>query len=220
MAGGTIIITGANGTLGLALVQQLTHAYPTQHKQLLLVRDASPTDAHTARLRARAPASAEIHGVDLNSLSAVRAFASTVEQRIAAGELPRVRAVVCSAMTWAIAAGPYKYSNDGFEGAFQTTYLAHFLLVMRLLGSMDVDSGARVVFLGSASHGDGSFEVFPRDEMEMRQLVSPPEPRASGTEMKDGIKRYGLAKMCVIAFMHSLNARLVAVRTRIHTYIT
>lgn len=43
------------------------------------------------------------------------------------------------------------FTKDGFEMAFQSNYLTHWLLTVKLLQSMDKNKG-RIVVLGSWSH--------------------------------------------------------------------
>ncbi|KAJ7732390.1 hypothetical protein B0H14DRAFT_3517687 [Mycena olivaceomarginata] len=91
----------------------------------------------------------DIFPLDLTRLTDVRVFAATLNARVAAGELPRIRALILNAafqeyttQTW---------TDDGFDTSFAANYLGHWFLTLLLLQSMDRHEG-RIVVLGSLSH--------------------------------------------------------------------
>ena len=96
MTGGTILITGANGSLSLPFIQQLLAKYPL-YFVLLTVRNASDEDPHTKALRriisSHPSAQISIEALDLGSISSVRAFADDVAKRVALGRIPPISAV-------------------------------------------------------------------------------------------------------------------------------
>ncbi|KAJ4356517.1 uncharacterized protein N0V89_004551 [Didymosphaeria variabile] len=160
---GTVLITGANGSLGLALVSYLLSTYPA-HTLLLTVRNPSPSDPNTTKLHAiiaKHPNSkVHIETLDLASLKDVTAFSQNVASSIAKGTYPKLAAIVCNAMTWSLNSG-VRFSKDGLELTMAVNTLAHFDIVLRLLGVME--EHARVVFLSSESHwpGKAGFEKYP-----------------------------------------------------------
>ena len=95
---GTIIITGANGSLAIPAVQHLLTKYPT-YTALLTVRNTSDTDLNTKRLRETVmqhpQANSSIRKLDLADLSAVHDFADTVAAEITDGKLPPLASIVC-----------------------------------------------------------------------------------------------------------------------------
>ncbi|QPC73061.1 hypothetical protein HYE68_003813 [Fusarium pseudograminearum] len=205
---GTVIITGANGSCALSFVSHLITHYP--HFTLLAtVRDASPTDPNTARLAEIISTSsrATIEPLDLSSLSKVRTFAEKTAQRVEKGDIPPIKAIVCNAFTMSLK--EQVYTEDGFERTFQVNHLSHYLLVLKLVGSMSQDG--RIVMLGSNTHyTDRPHPLFsmkvgiPED---VETLVKPKKDTV-GKDYDHGFHRYGMSKLANIMFMHDLNAKL------------
>ncbi|KAI0134481.1 hypothetical protein BJ170DRAFT_591456 [Xylariales sp. AK1849] len=151
---GTILVTGANGGLGASIVSQilLDRSLSQNYHGLYTVRSPERANSVSKVLTQKSASAAHTYdlvALDLSSLASVRKVAEDVSWRVAAGEIPRIRALV-------LCAGWQEYTtqtwtDDGFDMAFQTNYLGHFLLTLLLLGSMDKGEG-RVVVLGSWSH--------------------------------------------------------------------
>ena len=213
---GTVLITGANGTLALEFVQALLTLHP-QYTLVATVRNASAqADTNTAalmRIIDKHPGvKVHVEKLDLGKLNDVRRFADRLSKQIDLGELPRISAIVCNASTWSLEAGQ-KFTSDGLEATFQVAHLSHYLLVLKLLGSMDVSSG-RIVMLGSITHYPeipNPLSAFPPEfPADIEHLVKPPPDRVG--EVHDrGFQRYGTAKPSNVTFMHDLNTRLEAV---------
>ncbi|KAM6517924.1 hypothetical protein FSOLCH5_006694 [Fusarium solani] len=146
---GTVIITGANGSVALGFVDHLLSSYPT-YTLLATVRD--PSDANSAKLSniitSKPNAKAHIEALDLSSLADVRSFAEKTAERVKSGKLPPIKAIVCNAFNWSLS--ETKYTQDGLEASFQVGHLSHYLLILKLLGSMASDG--RIVLLGSNAH--------------------------------------------------------------------
>ena len=141
------------------------------------------------------------------------ALADNLSRQIETGDLPRLSAIVCNAMTWSLESGQ-KFTPDKIEATFQICHLSQQLLVLKLLGSMDLASG-RIVMIGSVVHFPeipnplSAFRPgFPTD---IEQLVKPP-PDGAGEAHDRGYARYGTAKLANVTFMHDLNKRLESVR--------
>lgn len=207
---GTVIITGANGSLGLGFVQALLTSHP-EYTLIATVRNPSAEqDPNTAKLRkllsAQPKSQTHLETLDLGSLTDVRAFTARITDKIAAQKLPQITAIVCNAFTWSLHG--QKTTTDNYEATFQVSHLSHMLLVVRLLGSMDPSAG-RIVLLGSEAHDplSRSRAAFPED---MEHLVRPP-PDGVGEVYDKGFQRYGTAKLANVAFMHDLNTRLLKV---------
>lgn len=217
---GTIVVTGANSSLGLEYAELLLQHAPN-HTLILTVRNPSPeSDQHTARLKkiiaSHKDARAYVEALDLGSLAAVRSFADSISQRVASGKLPRISALVCNAFSWSLTG--VKYTVDDYEASFQVTHLGHYLLVLKLLGSMVQDG--QVVLLGSTAQYPENERPNPianlsADFPDNIDSLIKPEPDAPGTEHARGFQRYGTAKLAVIMFMHDLNRRLKSVRIRL-----
>lgn len=97
---GTIIVTGANGGLGSAIVADILGKpdLAANYTGLYTVRKAATATKLNAVL-ARAPASHkhETLDVDLGSIASVRKTAADINARVARGELPKIRALILNA---------------------------------------------------------------------------------------------------------------------------
>ncbi|KAI9737227.1 MAG: hypothetical protein M1818_005759 [Claussenomyces sp. TS43310] len=208
---GTIIITGANGSLAIPAVQYLLTKYP-DYAVVLTVRDASETDVNTEKLRdtvAQYPnAQTSVREVDLASLSAVHDFASTIATEIADGRLPPLASIVCNAFYWNLTRDA-ELTGDGFEKGFQVTHLAHVAMVLRLLGNFS-SNGGRIVLLSSEVHwpGKSNFEKYPPAIPGDLELLVKPAPDEPGDNLGRGFQRYAVAKLTVVMWMYALNRYL------------
>ncbi|KAG6828410.1 hypothetical protein H0H92_008074 [Tricholoma furcatifolium] len=185
VAQGTVILSGANGTLGLGFVAAALKHYPTYHL-ILTVRNDNTSDKNTAKLYSllsRFPtAQYTVCTLDLASLESVVTFSTSIAEKVSSGLLQPISAIVCNAFTWSLTTG-MKRSVDGYEMTFQVNYLAHFGLVLRLLRSMDRTQG-RVIGLSSDSHAPGgsAVEVFPPKFPDDIDLLANPLDDVPGEE--------------------------------------
>ena len=216
---GTILITGANGSLAIPAVQHLLTNYP-DHTVILTVRNSSNTDVNTNRLRAvleSFPNSrASIHELDHARLSSVHEFANSLRDQMSSGKLPSLAAIVCNAYYWNLKDG-VQTTEDGYEKTFQVSYLAHVVLVLRLLRSFDSRTGGRIVLFSSDSHwpGKNGMEKYPPaipDDLE--SLVKPDVRAQSADNFGRGFQRYAIAKLTIVTWMYALNFYLQKVWTR------
>ncbi|RDA84358.1 hypothetical protein CP532_2599 [Ophiocordyceps camponoti-leonardi (nom. inval.)] len=212
---GTILITGANGSLALPAVSHLLQHSPTQ-KLLLTVRNASADDPNTTELRrivkeqARDPEDVVIRQLDHACLRDVVDFAAEVDADVVSGKIPPLTSVVCNAYYWNLT-GAMEMTDDGFEKTMQVSHLAHVVLILRLLRRFRTSSPARIVLLSSAVHKAGQavpFEKIPPsipDEIDL--LV---RPGADGDEDRaaHGFHRYANAKLVITAWGLALIRRL------------
>ncbi|KAL4952394.1 hypothetical protein BDW69DRAFT_200746 [Aspergillus filifer] len=210
---GTVIITGANGSLGLGFVEAFLARYP-EHTLIATVRNPSPEkDQNTAKLVqlvSKYPqAKVHIEVFDLGNLSAVRSFADNITTRVSSKKLPSISAIVCNAFTWSLEAGQ-KYTSDGYDATFQVSHLSHYLLTLKLLGSMNTDTG-RIVMLGSTAHyperPNPLSSLTPVIPDNVEELV---KPTADPNDLihDRGFQRYGTAKLANVIFAEDLNNRL------------
>lgn len=217
---GTIILTGANGSLGSTMAAQIASTPElAAHHGIYAVRDAGSAPAlrsALAKAKAASPHAHDIISLNLADLSSVRATAAAINSRVAAGEIPPVRALVLNAGYLEFTSQSWTAAADGDAGRFDMTfasnYLGHWLLTALLLGSMDPE-GARVVVVGSESHdphnpkGKRSFDA-PR-WMEFMPGGSS-EAVARGTwstsdedpTFNAGFRRYGASKFCQAMMMY------------------
>lgn len=145
---GTFIITGANGGLGANLVSHfLKSLYAKDYKGIFAVRN--PASAETLKKILAGSSSAKDHEiitVDLSTLASVRNAAKDLNQRVASGSIPRIRALVLNAAIQHTQG--MKSTEDGLEANFAINYLSNFLFTNLLLQSMDPAMG-RVVIVSS-----------------------------------------------------------------------
>ncbi|RTE74375.1 hypothetical protein BHE90_011175 [Fusarium euwallaceae] len=205
---GTVIITGANGSVALGFVDHILSSYPTY---TLLATVRNPSDANSTKLSnmitSKPNAKAHIEALDLSSLADVRSFAEKTAERVKSGKLPRIKAIVCNAFTWSLS--ETKYTQDGLEASFQVGHLSHYLLILKLLGSMAPDG--RIMLLGSNTHYPDRphplTKLIAEIPEDVEEIVKP-LPDEPGQEHDRGFQRYGIAKLANVLLMHDLNTRL------------
>ncbi|KAL2134848.1 hypothetical protein VTI74DRAFT_10654 [Chaetomium olivicolor] len=194
---GTVVITGANGSLALGFVQSLLALYP-QHTLIATVRnplpEKDPNTAQLMRLISKHPqAKVLVEALDLGRLT------------------DPISAIVCNAATLSLDAG-LKFTSDGYEATFQVCHLSHYLLVLKLLGSMDPGSG-RIIFIGSVTHypekPNPLSSLRPEFPESVDELVRPLPDQPTLVHDR-GFQRYGTAKLANVTFVNDLNKRLVA----------
>ncbi|KAJ7476892.1 putative short-chain dehydrogenase [Mycena galericulata] len=214
---GTILVTGASGSLGSAVVAKIasTPELAGAYHGIYTVRNASATQV----VAAAEPAEThkyDIVSLDLARLCSVREVAATVNARVAAGEIPPIRALILNA-SWQ----EYEWqtlNEHGFDMAFATNYLGHWLLTLLLLRSMDRERG-RVVVVGGISHdtqlADLNKRGFPDEKWKtMLHDSSGPIARGTWSNNKDdpswasGFRRYGASKLCQLLMIGELQRRL------------
>ncbi|KAJ5961370.1 Short-chain dehydrogenase/reductase SDR [Penicillium vulpinum] len=212
---GTVIITGATGSLALEAVQQLLSLHPSS-TIVGTVRNAtkfpkSPYLLRLEKIKHQHPSSKLlIKSVDLNSTLEVRAFSSEIAGLIESNELPPISAIICNAFTWSL--DGQQFSKDMLESTFQVNHLSHFLLVLLLLPSMDPETG-RVVMLSSEVHDPEHSNALAKLGAELPpsgnlDVLIHPGADEAGTEHDMGWQRYANSKLANVMFMQSLNQRL------------
>lgn len=208
---GTIIITGANSSLGIPAVEHLLSKYP-EYNVILTVRNVSDSDVNTKRLREtigrHKDAKADIRQLDLANLSSVHDFADTLVAEVVAGKQPPIASIIANAYYWNLTTDAVE-TGDGFETTFQVNYISHVALVLRLLDSFGPEGG-RVVLLSSDAHwpGKNSLEKYtPTIPEDLDSLVKTP-PATEKDKMGKGFQRYANSKLATVLWMHALNARL------------
>ncbi|MBK6693722.1 MAG: SDR family oxidoreductase [Myxococcales bacterium] len=177
-----VLITGANTGIGLATAEALAER---GDRIWLANRSAEKTRAVVLELARRYP-KARIEGLslDLADLASVRACAARFE---AAHEPLHV--LIANAGL----AGQRGATKQGFELAFGTNHLGHFLLTQGLLPALLRANGARVVVVASRAH----YRAKSLDLTALRQ------PTATYT----GIAEYGVSKLANVLFAKELARR-------------
>ncbi|KAK5635099.1 hypothetical protein RRF57_010813 [Xylaria bambusicola] len=226
-AEGSILVTGANGGLGSAIVRHIL-ASPSLAKTyhgLYTVRNPErATSVQSVLKKAGAAGHAyDLVPLDLSSLASARKAAEDINKRVETGEIPCIRALILNAAWQEYTT--HTMTGDGFDMTFQANHLSHFLFTLLLLKSMDKEHG-RVVVLGSWSHDtsdkrntvSGILRAYEDEKWNLifREPVSA-EPLARGKwstpddepgSGNTGYRRYGASKLCEIMFMRELAKRL------------
>ncbi|KAH7351327.1 hypothetical protein BKA65DRAFT_255925 [Rhexocercosporidium sp. MPI-PUGE-AT-0058] len=148
--------------------------------------------------------------LNLSSLASIRATASSLTKRISSGEIPPIRALVLNAAIQQV--DGKTYTTDGYESHFAVNYLANFLFVLLMLGSMDKERG-RIVCISTALHDSTHWmnrSTFSDGEREMfKNMESVVDGGEDGTdEEKAGMQRYATSKFLLVMFMYALQRRL------------
>jgi NAD(P)-dependent dehydrogenase (short-subunit alcohol dehydrogenase family) len=201
---GTILITGANGGLGSAFIKALIDSpYSSSYHGVFTVRSASPESS--AGLHKTVDGTSldfSITPVDLSDLNSVRTFAKSINDKVSAGKLPRIRVLVLNAAIQTHR-GPI-YSRDNLEINFAVNYLANFLLVLLLLQSMDLEWG-RIVIVSSFTHDPAvSYNSsFAKEKMMWKDVetLAGPHVDEKGDEWAAGMRRYARSKLLMLMFM-------------------
>ncbi|KAI1411086.1 putative short-chain dehydrogenase [Hypoxylon sp. FL1857] len=205
---GSVVLTGANGSLAIRAVKYLLKNYP-EYMAILTVRDASDADSNTKRLRniiKRYPnAKASIHQVDLSNLSQTHKFADTIVLGITNHEFPRISAFIGNAYYWNLIGDP-EITADGYDKTFQVNHIAHVALIMRLLHSFRDDG--RIVFLSTDAHwpGKNPMEVYPPGIPDDLNLLI--RPTVDKDKFGRGYQRYANSKLAMTTWLHVLNRHL------------
>lgn len=158
-----ITVTGANGGLGSAIICHIANSPElAEYHGLYTVRSSSKAQLPTLLAQAGSASSNgitvpgreqshthELIPLDLTSQRSIRDAALAINERVAAGDIPPIRALVLNAGFQDF--GKQQWLDDGLDVTFASNYLGHWLLVLLLLKSMDRERG-RIVVVGSQAH--------------------------------------------------------------------
>ncbi|KAI0598821.1 short-chain dehydrogenase/reductase-like protein sdr [Biscogniauxia sp. FL1348] len=207
---GTIIITGANGSLAVHSVQQILTKSP-ETTLVLTVRRTEDDDPNTKKLRATiskfSNARTSIRKLDLASLPAVHEFAGAIAAEVAEGKLPPLAGIICNAYYWNLV-DDAELTADGLEKTMQVNHISHAALVMRLLGSFDPEKGGRLILFTSDGHEDGKngLQKYPPgipDDIDALVQAKPDSDKQGR-----GFERYANSKLAVLMWTYALNRYL------------
>ncbi|KAI1767902.1 NAD(P)-binding protein [Hypoxylon sp. FL1150] len=207
---GTIIVTGANGSLAIPAVRHLLANYP-DYTAVLTVRNTEDSDPNTKKLReviAKFPqAQTSIRQLDLADLSAVHDFAGAIAAEVAEKKLPPLAGIVCNAYYWNLAGDPEFAADGGVEKGIQVNHISHVALVLQLLGSFGPEGG-RVVLFTSDGHfsGKNGLEKYPPgipDDLDSLLKATP-----ESDKLGHGFKRYANSKLAILMWGYALNRYL------------
>ncbi|POS75477.1 hypothetical protein DHEL01_v206131 [Diaporthe helianthi] len=219
----TILVTGANGSLGSAIAAQVaSKAELSAYHGLYTVRDAGHAPALNAALAQGSTTHAYgILSLDLTKLDNVRNVAKEINRRVSTGEIPPIRAIVLNAGYQDF--GNKSRTEDGLDSVFVANYLGHWLLTLLLLGSMDKEAG-RIVVIGSQSHDPNdprNAATHAFDDPRYKTVISDAagfnavargewSPAAEDVGFVGGFRRYGASKLFLVMMQHELQQRLTS----------
>jgi retinol dehydrogenase 12 len=190
--GTTVVITGASSGIGAATARALA---AQGAKLLLLCRSESRAAPVLDELAAAGTPALGVVPIDLGDLDAVRGAADAIAER-----LPRFDVLINNAGLAGTRGG---LTASGFELAFGTNHVGHFLLTTRLLDVLGDGAPRRVVTVASNSHYKAKGIDFDAVRRPTRSMIGLPE--------------YAVSKLGNVLFSQEL-ARRGAGRG-IHTYV-
>jgi NAD(P)-dependent dehydrogenase (short-subunit alcohol dehydrogenase family) len=183
--GRTVVVTGANGGLGLETARAL--AAKGAHVVMAARNQEKAAGAVDDIRRGLPNASLEVVELDLGSLASVQEAA---ERILAAHQ--KIDILVNNAGVMGI---PERRTVDGFEMQFGVDHLGHFALTARLMPALLRADAARIVTVTSTAH-------------HMGRAVDPENPHLDGRYRP--WRAYGQAKLANFHFGIGLQQRLEA----------
>ena len=183
--GRTVVVTGANGGLGLESTRALAGAGA---HVVMAARNQEKAEAARRDVLATHPgASLAIVPLDLGSLQSVAGAA-----RVILSDHDRIDVLMLNAGVMAM---PEGRTVDGFETQLGVNVLGHWALLSRLLPAVVAAPGARVVTLSSIAQHQG-------------RRIDPADPHRAGRY--DPWTQYGTTKLAMRHLAQGLQARFAA----------
>ncbi|KAI5919910.1 putative short-chain dehydrogenase [Camillea tinctor] len=219
---GTIVVTGANGALGSAIVEQIASKPEfSAYHGLYTVRDTMHAPALISALTHGPTHPHDLVALDLTKLDNVRQVAEGINVRVSTGKLQPIRALILNAGFQDF--GNQSWTSEGLDTTFAANYLGHWLLTLLLLKSMDKEAG-RIVIIGSQGHDpadprnerskafdDPKYKTFISDAASFEAIARGEwSPATEDASFRGGFRRYGAAKLFLVMMQHELQKRLDA----------
>ncbi|KAI1804241.1 hypothetical protein F4811DRAFT_571426 [Daldinia bambusicola] len=211
---GTVVVTGANGSLGSAITKQLaSQPEYSGYRGLFVVRDVTKADALKPVLT-NTPHPNDPISLDLCNLDKVRRTAETINKHVKTREIPSTQTLVLNAGVNDF--GKQFWTKDGLDVTFCANYLGHWLWTLLLLNSINKDLG-RIVVLRSQPHDpDGErnakthafeeekYKASMDDEARFDTIAKGTWSSAQEDPSLGGFRRYGASKLFIIIMIHEL----------------
>ncbi|KAI1427947.1 hypothetical protein F5Y12DRAFT_791071 [Xylaria sp. FL1777] len=227
---GTIVMTGSAGGLGCAIVSKIVSTPELlENHGIYTVRSKLSSATKLQSILSSAPTTHryDVEPLDLSRLASVREFASNLNARVSAKEIPPIRVLILNAAVNDM--GKQSFTEDGFDMAFASNYLSHWVLMLLLLQSLDRKDG-RIVVVGSACHDphwaalsvnhpihkmtgyydDENWKIFFKDHNIESIARGTWCPNDIAKPEVVGSRRYGVAKICAAMSIGELQKRLDA----------
>ena len=190
LVGKTIIVTGANTGIGRVTAETLARRGARVH---LACRSEEKTKPVIDAIRA-AGGDAAFLRLDLGDLADVRRAA---DEYLATGE--PIHVLINNAGL----ASTQGHTKDGFELAFGTNHVGHFLFTQRLRPRIEASAPARIVNVASKAH-------YGAKGIDWGAVTKP-------TQTTVGLKEYNESKLANVLFTRSLAKRLEAKGVRTYS---
>ncbi|MFZ5723382.1 MAG: SDR family NAD(P)-dependent oxidoreductase [Pseudomonadota bacterium] len=179
----TVLITGGNSGIGLAIAKEMARRGGV--RLCLASRDMKKMEAARAEIQAQAPGTGvELYALDLASLAKIRAFAADFLSRH-----QKLDALVNNAGAYP---AKQQFTADGYEFQFGANYLGPVLLTHLLLPALQRSDDGRIVHMSSMMHMLGNIDA----------------STFRGRRFYIGTRAYGQSKLGNLLFSHALARRL------------
>jgi NAD(P)-dependent dehydrogenase (short-subunit alcohol dehydrogenase family) len=182
-----IVVTGATGGIGQAVVDQLLEAGMAV---IGVGRDHQRCARITEELQKKHPViQLAFKLADLSDQDQVRGVAGEIEAQIEAWEQPGLRGLVNNAGVF-----PFwqTLTSEGFDMQWAVNHLSHFLLTYELMPALMQAANARVVTVSSGSHYGARLNW---DDLQLMRRYNP-------------LRAYKQTKLANVIFTAELNRRL------------
>jgi NAD(P)-dependent dehydrogenase (short-subunit alcohol dehydrogenase family) len=181
LTGKTVIVTGANSGIGRVTALELARRGAWVH---LACRSEEKTLPVVEQIRSEGGA-ATFLPLDLADLASAKQAADAF---LATGE--PLHLLIANAGL----AGSQGLTKDGFELAFGTNHMGHFVFTMRLLDRLRASAPSRIVIVASRAHYDV-------DGIDWDAVRKPTASRLA-------LREYGVSKLANVLFARALAKRL------------
>ncbi|KAK8766973.1 hypothetical protein V5799_006247 [Amblyomma americanum] len=186
MQGKTVIITGANAGIGKATAMDLARR---KARVILACRNMERAKRAAQEILERTGQEVVVKQLDLASFKSVNDFCDDVLKTESRLDVLINNAGIVSD------SNAIKLTEDGYELGYQSNYLSHYLLTMRLLGLLRKTAPSRVINVSSALHHLGTLRH--------------PEQLARGlTPVRHPTSSYACSKLAQVAFTRTLAHKL------------
>jgi len=147
---------------------------------------------------------------EMNSFESIKEFCQKVDEFRGSKPLDRL---VCNAGIYQPSLPYAKWSKDGHEQTMQTNFLSHFLMISKLMTSMEGSDDPRVTMVGSVTGNDntvGGGGVYPIADLHdldgFQAGFDKPIEMADGYGF-DGAKAYKDSKLCLMMLANFLHTK-------------
>jgi NAD(P)-dependent dehydrogenase (short-subunit alcohol dehydrogenase family) len=188
----SIIITGANGSLGLWTAKYLLDK---GYHIILACRNIEKAKQDIQNFRHIANHTKyTLQQLDLSDFESIKIFVEDLNNA-------EIYGLVCNAgMSYS---GQVRFSKQGIEETFCSNYLGHFLLTNLLLAKMKIE---RILFISSALHDPAIKSPFaPAVFKSVKEMAYPNTEKLTEKSFQEF---YATAKLCEILFSYELDRRL------------